>query len=932
MRIKQNLNFKIYLFCIIIIPLKNNYIPGQYTDLVVDLIVLNSKSYSVYCPSGYVEASGCEPQCDLNYKIGGNYIYLCQKKVKFEDLSHNEIPISKIKVNYNSKNCGNLKLIDSDLNAGAGGEYIYLCYGDDEDDPSPISNVFIYIKDFNIVPSGYICDWNDLNKGSSNKQEIYICYYKNKKIPYLIEYSNIEFDLNKKSILEMGEPDEVIYIDNNNEGGDISQTIRRKISKTIKRSYSFNFDQTFNYLNTMSSITPLFLGLTEQISFTAEFEDYESSKNAHIVEEKEEIEYPCIAPARQHLMCKAFNYNYKISIPYNISIIYYYYDGTKFIENYQSELTGIMGSSIQFSKCCIKGCTKSDNICMQEEINNFDSLSGSCPEHSNNKDNSKNNDIVVSDITLISSKNKSIECPFGYEIVNAGCDKEGCDLNFFAGGNYIYLCKKKEKMSALSTNENPVNNFEIVYNNTICPRELKLINVNLNEDAGGDDIYLCYGNEILEYDILYDNSNVTLKRYKYLEPIVDFFIYIYNYNYLPEGYSCDPEWNDLNSGTTKGRSTFLCSTVNYTAFLLKEEFYNRNLGGNIEIVSDLKIINSPNKIITCPYGYEVVNQGCDINGCDLNHKAGGHYIYLCQKKLQFKYLPPKQKPINAIKIINNKNDNQNLNLIDIDLNKGCGGDYIYLTYGYDPESSLSPIVDFFVYIFNINDPPFDYECDSNNLNNNAGGSQIFLCYRRNDYIPREIIINSIDLNYNNSKKITLGLPDKLDEIIVNSASIIKKLEKTVMEEKSMQKSLTYSSSLNISFSFISLVELGFNFDYNFTAGEEWKEAVTKILSTEIECHAEERKKMMCIPFFTNFQLTVPYKASLAFLDYKGRIMKTDNFYGNFQKVSSSQISFKICCLEGCCTGNKELDKDKPQCSEGKADILCNDIQDCFKDK
>lgn len=54
--------------------------------------------------------------------------------------------------------------------------------------------------------------------------------------------------------------------------------------------------------------------------------------------EKEEIEYPYIASAKQHLMWKAFNYDYKISIPYNLSLIYHYYDWTKIIENYQSEL------------------------------------------------------------------------------------------------------------------------------------------------------------------------------------------------------------------------------------------------------------------------------------------------------------------------------------------------------------------------------------------------------------------------------------------------------------------------------------------------------------------------------------------------------------------------------------------------------------------
>ena len=52
----------------------------------------------------------------------------------------------------------------------------------------------------------------------------------------------------------------------------------------------------------------------------------------------------------------------------------------------------------------------------------------------------------------------------------------------------------------------------------------------------------------------------------------------------------------------------------------------------------------------------------------------------------------------------------------MDLNKGAGGEYIYLTYGYDPNKLLSPIVDFFVHIVNINTPPEGYECDTNDLN------------------------------------------------------------------------------------------------------------------------------------------------------------------------------------------------------------------------
>ena len=47
------------------------------------------------------------------------------------------------------------------------------------------------------------------------------------------------------------------------------------------------------------------------------------------------------------------------------------------------------------------------------------------------------------------------------------------------------------------------------------------------------------------------------------------------------------------------------------------------------------------------------------------------------------------------------------------------------------------------------------------------GKKIYLFYKRIDEIPREIIINDIELYYNNATKITLGLPNKLEEIEVD---------------------------------------------------------------------------------------------------------------------------------------------------------------------
>lgn len=86
------------------------------------------------------------------------------------------------------------------------------------------------------------------------------------------------------------------------------------------------------------------------------------------------------------------------------------------------------------------------------------------------------------------------------------------------------------------------------------------------------------------------------------------------------------------------------------------------------------------------------------------------------------------------------------------MNKGCGGEYIYLTYGHEYEEPLSPIVDFFINIVNVNFLPKDYECDHNDLNKGAGGSFIYLCFKRDDNLPKEIIVNNLELNYSESKK------------------------------------------------------------------------------------------------------------------------------------------------------------------------------------
>ena len=943
MKKKNNFNelLATFLVCILLFISINSKITGLYEPVVVDLIVLNDKIPLLNCPSGYENASGCDDKCDLNYKVGGNYIYLCQKKVQFKQLSSDDKPISKIKVIYNSQNCGNLNLIDSDLNKGARGEYIYLCYGEDEEDPSPITDVFINIRGKNEVPTGYVCDANDVNEGSIRSKPIYICYYKNKKVPKLIEYSNVILETNKKSLFEIPDDNEITYIDNDNSSGDSELSVVRTISKIKENVYSFNFNESLSYSYKYAINVTIPLIFSEEISLNVQFDENENYEYSHFESEKEEIEYPCVAPARKHIMCKAFNSKYKISVPYHMNIIYHYYDGTKETELYSSILTGLIGTSIQFSTCCISGCQNNDNICTDEEIKNNDFISGSCPvfyndeiiisNYDNNYDNNNNNEedddyYVVTDITIISSLKNSISCPSGYEIVNSGCRSEGCDLNSGAGGYYIYLCQKKQKLSLLKDDEKPINTVEILFgkNEKCSISSLTFIDEDLNKGVGGEYIYLCYG---------YVENMLS-------DPIVDFFIYVKDKNTPPEEYKCETNKN-LNANAWLGNEIYLCYTTNKNIGNSgKEEIDKSNT-----VITDLDIILSKKKKADCPDGYEIVNEGCDATGCDLNHKSGGKYIYLCQKRQKVDKLSLTQKPVNSIKILFSKeeNENSNLKIIDADLNKGCGGAYIYLAYGNDPGQSLSPIVDFFIHILKVNDPPEGYECDTNDLNKGARGSFIYLCYKRDNNLPKVIYVDNLELDYAKAKKVSYDLPDKIEEIRVDSTSVKKKIEKTVTEEKSMQISSSLQYNLEVKFSSVFLAELeydtnynaslsqelGYSVNYNTFSSEEWKEVSTKTLSTEIECKAVQKKKMMCIPFYSNYKLYIPYTASMTYINYNGEVLEKRKFSGVFEKITTSQISYKTCCLEGCCSGNSQLDAGKTQCSDNKKDVLCSEIQSCF---
>jgi hypothetical protein len=88
---------------------------------------------------------------------------------------------------------------------------------------------------------------------------------------------------------------------------------------------------------------------------------------------------------------------------------------------------------------------------------------------------------------------------------------------------------------------------------------------------------------------------------------------------------------------------------------------------NPRVITDVKVVNSSKKTPSCPMGYEIVNRGCD-----LNHKAGGDYIYLCLKKEYLQNIIGSSEPVNSYKIQISNDDCGSLKKAGVDFNKGAG--------------------------------------------------------------------------------------------------------------------------------------------------------------------------------------------------------------------------------------------------------------------
>jgi hypothetical protein len=100
---------------------------------------------------------------------------------------------------------------------------------------------------------------------------------------------------------------------------------------------------------------------------------------------------------------------------------------------------------------------------------------------------------VITDIVVTSGSlaSKIVDDLFDSEYQDRGYTKVGVDLNIGAGGAYLYLLYRKE-IYGLTCNSGVTDIVFITGKDAAVPPGYTKVNVDLNKGAGGDYIYLCY--------------------------------------------------------------------------------------------------------------------------------------------------------------------------------------------------------------------------------------------------------------------------------------------------------------------------------------------------------------------------------------------------------------------------------------------------------
>jgi len=488
-------------------------------EVVYKIALASHKNKGASCPYplSLSQSTTCdEKSCDLNDGKGGDYVYLCVAKKKISLLSDGENMMSKIHVNINNSDCGEMKeVIGSVRNEWAFSDKITFCYGY-ETGQRAISDITVFFRKRkeDIVPAN--CELEVV-------KDKFLCYNFADKEPKKIEYLNLNMLTQEDNLSMMGKPEVLAEIDNDNGTGKSDNTIKRGIIYTNVKTYTWNIEHKFGLkVETKVSITTPIIE-TGKFQLQAALDFNRSTNSGEITTETElvQTDYSCLAPPGKYYKCKAIMIRLEADIPYTILRRVYLQNGKVEEKTIKSSFRGVTSNSMTFERCCYRNCVNGkDNICPE---NTNAKLKGVCPKveqilvekadiarveepikkgdeaiDTKNLDKEKiDSDLnaeVIDDLKVI--EGKSTSCPYEYKLVNysksnVNSEDERGDFNIKSSFDSYFICMKKVKL--IEAKSQPINTIVINKFNKDCGL-LTSASSPIRVD-GKDIIYLCYGND-----------------------------------------------------------------------------------------------------------------------------------------------------------------------------------------------------------------------------------------------------------------------------------------------------------------------------------------------------------------------------------------------------------------------------------------------------
>jgi hypothetical protein len=377
---------------------------------------------------------------------------------------------------------------------------------------------------------------------------------------------------------------------------------------------------------------------------------------------------------------------------------------------------------------------------------------------------------------------------------------------------------------------------------------------------------------------------------------------------------------------------------------------------NFNLITDIKLVFGSKSSI--PSGFESAKCHA-LKASECKSSIGRPKVKIVYKKTELKSI--RSPPINVIKISRNNLNCGSLNLIA----KSINDNDLYLCFGNDNTSGLAPIEDIALIKANItpdfkdsktislvaseiNKNFYNYDCDDILI------GDFKLCYSRQTNAPKKVELKNFKYDFSKMKKVQVGPPKKVNEMIVSSgtASIMVKTTKKI--ETSFKKVFDFGSSVSVSFSGnigIFSLNTGLNVSKRRSKSEEKKKSKETTESTTVECAAVENKVMKCVSSMIEYKVYLPYTADLIAYDYQDLELleynKTENeknedltapaqVSGVFEGVGSGNLITKSCCIQDsqnktCCDGTEtaEANKGRPHCVGSGKDTLCSELDTCF---